>query len=178
MRSEWPAVLSAALLAAGCVRTTMERSVAGVHSRVEPTAELDFWDGLALEPAVTNHDALHALALQFSLVEDGADPRFADELEIARRRGWVSPSANLAPNETAPAGWIARAVCIESDIRGGFTMRLVGPLPRYALRELAHLGYLPALSESQTLSGLQLMALLTKAEEHRSGETRAPAEGL
>jgi hypothetical protein len=40
-----------------------------------------------------------------------------------------------------------------------------GPVPRYAVRELAYRGYLPESSEAQAISGLRLIALLSKVEK-------------
>ena len=128
-------------LAAACGRTTLQASVADKHGKAGGTAEMDFWDGLASARAVSNHDALHALLLSFEVkTGDGFAPRLAE----AKRRGWVKD--DLVANETAKVGWVARAVCIEAGIQGGLTMRLAGPAPRYAVRELNHRQWLPNMS--------------------------------
>ena len=57
--------LCCVLLAAACARTTLQSSVADKYGGTKPTEEMDFWDGLAVQPAVSNRDAIHALCLSF-----------------------------------------------------------------------------------------------------------------
>jgi hypothetical protein len=165
------ATLLVLLLAAGCARTTLSGSAVDLHGAADPISELDFWDVLAQQGAVSNHDALHALLLQFAGKSPGA---LAERLMEARRRGWIDPDATLEPNRTARAGWIARVVCIEANLRGGLTMRLVGASERYGLKELAHRGWLPEMAPHEVLSGLQLIALLSAAEDHMAGVPDRP----
>lgn len=163
-------LLLLALLAA-CGRTTMQASVVDAHGERDEFAEMDFWDGLAETRAVTNHDALHALMLSFEL--PGAD-NFAARLAAAKERRWIAK--DLAANETARVGWIAKAVCLEAGIQGGLTMRLLGARERYALKELNHRGWLPNMSTNQAISGLQLITLLTKVEDAQAGGPDLPRE--
>jgi hypothetical protein len=58
---------------------------------------------------------------------------------------------------------------MEARIRGGATMRVFGPVERYAVKELNHMGWLPGMTQGQTISGAQLIAVLSKAEDHRTG---------
>ncbi len=157
------------LLAAACSRTTLKGTVAAAHAG----DELDFWDGLSEARAVTNHDAMHALLLAFT---DKAPAGFAAHLGEAKRRHWVSEE--LEPNQTARVGWIAKAVCIEAKIKGGLTMRLLGAKERYAVRELNYKGWLSSMSKNQALSGLQLIALLSKVEDSQADGPDRPREDL
>jgi len=156
-------LLLALLLAAACSRTTFRDSAA--DRLAAPESELDFWDALAERRAVTNSDALHALLLYAGSPGTG----FEERLRSARAKGWVAEGAALPAQESAEAGLVARAVCMEFGVRGGLTMRLFGPSRRYALKELAYLGWLPEMGEGQALSGLQLIALLSAADDHRKG---------
>ncbi len=197
MRSEaWlkaiaAAALAAALLAAGCGRTVREASVADTHSALDPTNELDFWDELAMHDAVTNHDALHALMLAFNLLsetpaegedEGGAEVAapaplaFDAKVALARERGWIEADGVLVANETARVGWVARAICLEAGIDGGLSMRLFGPIPRYALRELTYERLMATKSENQALSGLELIATIGRVQDRRTGLVSAPRQ--
>lgn len=168
-------VLCCALLAAACARSTLQGSVADKHGGKKPTEEMDFWDGLAVLPAVSNRDAVHALVLSFG----GAPGDYAAEVKVAKDRGWVAANADLKANETARVGMIARAVCKEANIRGGLTMRVFGPVERYAVKELDHMGWLADKTPSQSISGAQLIALLSRAEERLSGtESKGPKEDM
>lgn len=196
MRSEFRAFLlfiglSASLPLGGCARTMLEASIADTHGGADVTSELDFWDALAMQDAVSNRDALHALLLTFDLLSESdadheemeeadanAEPPagFDAELTTARQRGWIGATDALIANETAQVGWMARAICIEAGIEGGVNMRLFGPIPRYALRELTYEGLMGSKSENQALSGLELMATIGRIGDRRTGLASAPRQ--
>lgn len=154
-------------LVAACSRTSLQKahSVEDSVKRTEFT-EMDFWDAVAKERAVCNRDALHALLLHFE-VEPGKDDEQA--LAAAQKRRWISEKEELAPLETARVGWIAKAVCIETGVKGGVTMRVFGPRERYAVHELNYRRWLANMTPNQAISGIQLMALLGAAEDHVAG---------
>jgi len=162
-------VVFCALLAAACARTTLQSSVADTHGGAKPTEELDFWDGIAVQRAVSNRDAIHALLLSYGSQAKGAGSDWDTELKAAQQRGWVAADADPKPNETARVGMIARIVCMEAKIKGGATMQLLGPSERYAVKELNYMGWLPDMSSGQSMSGGQMLAVLSRAEEHASG---------
>ena len=157
------------LLCAACARTTLSGSVSDTHGSAE--AEMDFWDGLEGVRAISNKDAMHALFLTFG----GKAGDFAGRIEEARQRRWLDDDA-LPPNETAQVGWIATAVCIETPIKGGLTMRL-GGRDRWAVNELNYLEWLNDMSANQAISGLQLIALLSTVEDHRNDEDTGITRG-
>jgi hypothetical protein len=163
------------LLAAACTRTTLQASVADKHGGSDEMTEMNFWDALALEPAVSNRDALHALLLSFG--GEGTGRGYPAELAAAKKRGWVEE--DLPANETARVGFVARVVCLQAKIKGGITMRVFGPHDRYAVKELNHRKWLPDMTTGQSISGAQLIAVLSRAEEHLAGTTKsAPKEDL
>jgi hypothetical protein len=170
----WVFVLALAVV--GCARTTLKDSVADTHGGRGGGDELDFWDGAATKPMVSNRDALHALVVSFVPGDEATD--HAAELTIARRRGWVAEGEALPAGESARIGWIARAVCLECGIRGGVTMRVFGAKERYAVRELNYLGWLPEMSTFQAISGAKLIALLGSAEDYRNSAAPRPKEDL
>jgi hypothetical protein len=149
--------------------------VADEHGGTDATEEMDFWDAVATVPAVSNHDALHALLLSFA---GGVEGDYEARVAAARKRGWIDADENLPRNETARVGWIARAICMETGIEGGLTMQVVGPTERYAVQELDYLGWLPDFSKNQSVSGGQLMSLLGRAEDHRTNASDKPKEDL
>ncbi len=168
-----------ALLAAACARSTLQSSVVDKHGGTKPTEEMDFWDGLAAQPALCNHDAVHALLLSFGGQAKGAKSDWATELKAAQQRGWFKEDADLKPEETARVGMIARVVCIEAKIKGGATMRLLGPDERYAVKELNYMRWLPDMSPGQSISGGQLLAVLSKAEDRIRGTgKKGPKEDM
>jgi len=166
-------VLALLLLAGACTRTTLKQSAVDEYGGADEMAKMDFWDEISTHRAVSNDDALHALALQYAL-PPAAD--HAGRVEMGRSRGWIAADAELKGAETARAGWIALAVCRESGVKGGLTMRVFGPRERYAVNELNYRGWLPGMSPEQALSGLQLIALLSKAEDAASRRPDEPRE--
>jgi hypothetical protein len=171
------AAFLALLLVAACARSTLQSSIADTHGGTKPTEEMDFWDGVAVAPAVSNRDVIHALLLSYGKQAQGASSDWATELKAARQRDWVSAD-DLHPSETARVGLVARVVCIEAGIKGGATMRLLGPTERYAVKELNYMGWLNDMTTGQTLSGAQLIAILSKAEERIVAKADPGPEGL
>ncbi len=166
------------LLALACQRTTLQGSLSDTLSDTlldDEFAEMEFWDGLTEARAVGNHDALHALLISF-----GGDKSsdYAGRLAEAKKRKWLSEGDNPPANETARVGWVARAACIEAGIQGGLTMRVLGPLERYAVRELNYKGWLPNMSPNQAISGMQLIALLSAIEDEQEDGPDKPREDL
>jgi hypothetical protein len=49
-------------------------------------------------------------------------------------------------------------------------MRLVGPTPRYATRELYFLGIYPPGSQFQTFTGAEYLGIIGRAEDHLRGQ--------
>jgi hypothetical protein len=167
------ALLLPLVLAAACTRTMLKASLVNEHGTRDEFVEMDFWDGLAEQRMVTNHDALHALILSFT---KSNPTTYEQRLELAHRRGWIKAEAIPPANESARIGWIAKAVCIEADIKGGLTMRMLGARERYAVNELNFRGWLPNMSRNQAVSGLQLVALLSSAEDYVERNPTQPKE--
>jgi hypothetical protein len=156
-------MMTAALVAfaSGCARTMLPESAADKYPGDD--AELQFWQQLETQTVVTNNDALHGL----TLLADGQDPAqdYEQRVAAARTRGWLGSSDAPPANESATMGRIAVAICEILDIKGGVTMHVFGPIPRYCTRELVFLRYIPPRSEFQAISGLEFIDLITRAEE-------------
>jgi len=167
------ALLLPLLLTVACTRTTLKASLVEEQGTRDEFVEMDFWDGLAVQRIVTNHDALHALILSFT---KSNPTTYEERLKLAHHRGWIKPEEIPPANESARIGWIAKAVCIECKIKGGLTMRLIGVHERYAVNELNFLEWLPNMSRHQAVSGLQLVALLGSAEDYVEQSAPAPKE--
>lgn len=153
------------LLTGGCAmdRTVAPDSVAETYG--SPDDELDFLDGLERRRVVTNHDALFGLLMAAD--QAGVPEVYEEQLAAARERGWVSSDRDLPANESARVGMIAVAVCDILEIKGGVTMRLFGPSPRYATRELVFRRILPRRTENQSMTGLEFIDLLSRVQERQ-----------
>jgi hypothetical protein len=59
---------------------------------------------------------------------------------------------------------MATAGCLIMDVKGGLTMRLVGPVPRYATKELVFMEILPLRTENQVLTGSEFVDYLNRLQ--------------
>ena len=177
MRSEaWRCILVGALLLAGCRPYVMDNSAVEQFPKTEQ--ELDFLSSVEKMPAVTNNDAFHA----FLLLQDGKDTndRFEGRRAEGVRRGWIRKGEAANPNEAAKVGWMAVAGCRVMSVQGGLTMRLfdplVGPLPRYATRELVYMEILPLRTENQILTGSEFVDYLNRLDRIAGKNRRVSRE--
>jgi len=166
MRSEarWLPLLGCAL-ALACARSQVALSVMQRHPFADQEAE--FWDDLGREPVVCNEDALHALLL---LAGEAEDVSYARDWAHARARGWVA-GGNPPPARAAVRyGLVARAACELLGLRGGLGMMLWGYTERACVRELAFREIAPQRSPGRTLSGPELVELVSRLEREQEDE--------
>jgi len=153
------------LLGVGCQRQMLPASAVDRF----PTAddELDFLDEVNGMTAVTNNDALHA----FFILADGVDPAstYEERVTTAKERRWVPSGFGPPANESAAVGWLAMAGCQICDIKGGLTMHVLGPSPRYCTKELVFMRVLPLRTENQSLSGAEFVDYLNRLHRVRVG---------
>lgn len=153
------------LFGVGCQRQMLPTSAVDRF----PTAddELDFLDEVNGMTAVTNNDALHALFI----LADGTDPAtsYEERVSSAKERRWVPSGFGQPANESAAVGWLAMAGCQICDIKGGLTMHVIGPTPRYCTKELVFMRVLPLRTENQSLSGAEFVDYLNRLHRVRAG---------
>lgn len=149
---------SALALGLGCDRQMAQTSVTDRYPR--PEQELDHAESLESTSVVTNNDMLHG----FLVFASGEDPwtTYAQRVLDARARGWVPKSWNEPANESATVGRMASIASHIVEIRGGLSFMILGPTPRYALRELMYQDILPPRTENQSLSGLEFTDFLNR----------------
>jgi hypothetical protein len=125
-----------------------------------PEQELDHAEALESTSVVTNNDMLHG----FIVFTMGEDPwvTYAQRVLDARSRGWVPKDWREPANESATVGRMASIASHIVEIRGGLSFMLLGPTPRYALRELIYQDILPARTENQSISGLEFTDFLNR----------------
>jgi len=156
----------AALPVAGCAQARAERRIVEQLPDHTPEAQIESWHRLAEERLVSNDDAFHGLLL----LADGEDPAdaYPQRLEILKERGWLSPSFDQPPDAAVTRGVLAQGLTRILGIQGGLTMRLIGPHPRYALRELVYERLYPPSATRQTFTGTEYLAVIARAEDYRA----------
>ncbi len=176
MRSDRAAIASALLAftvacsLTGCTRTVADSAL--VERPEFREDEFEFLAGLESVPAVTNDDALHALFL----FERGEDPfdTYEERYEEARRLGWVPLKGEAPPAlQSVSTGAVAVAIVRITGIKGGLTMRIIGPTPRDSTRELIFLNVIPDRTAYQAMTGPELIEMLGRADRLLLGEPLA-----
>ena len=159
-RARLPACLLLLVLG-GCARTVLDASVVDTYPDAE--MELDFIEHVSEQRIISTNDALHGLFL----LTDGNDAagNYEERLVESKRRGWLPKNADPLANESMEVGFAAMAGCTILGEKGGPTMRVWGPSPRYCTRELVFLGILPERTEYQSLSGLEFIDFLGRLED-------------
>jgi hypothetical protein len=153
----------------GCARSTVSESL--VESYNGPDQELEYFAELEELHTVSNNDALHTLFLLADSVDAHADyPARASE---AVRRGWLPENKVPEANTSAQIGLVSVALCDILEIPGGLSLRLSKNSPRYATRELVFMGLLPPRTENQSISGLELIDLVGRADRLLTQQSRA-----
>ena len=102
MRHRAMLIVTAAVLASGCARTTIDHSIPTDYPRTDDTAALDFWHNLSQRAAITNDEGLHGVLVlmagndptnsyesRLDLLREGVEtqlPREVETGEVARFR--------------------------------------------------------------------------------------------
>jgi hypothetical protein len=176
-----PVTLTAVLLAGavsgplgGCAAPRVERSLAEEKGGNVDEARMEFWHTLPERSMISNDTAFHALLLFF----EGKDPAdgYAERVELLKGRGMLPASFDAPADAAVERGHIAMALVKGLEIEGGLMMRLLGPSPRYATRELEYLGFFKTGSPQQAISGAQLMGLIAQAEDYQRSKGGDDAE--
>lgn len=156
LRSE--AWIVCAFLAVGCERQLATTSVVERYST--PDEEIAFFEELKDSLLVSNEDALHALFL----LADGEDhwATYAERVAEAKRRKWLASGFDEPSTESAEVAWIATAACRIAKVDGGINMRIWGPIPRYAVRELRNEQILVGKQDSMSFTGAEFVDFLTR----------------
>lgn len=137
------------------------------HAPGDVDAEMAYWHGLTERPTVSNNEALHGLIL-FINQSDPADD-YDGRLAWLRENGYLSINPGGGENATT-LGTLAHILAQMLKVEGGLTMRIIGPHPRYALRELIYLRVMTPGSSQQGISGIDFVGLLARAEAYSEGQ--------
>jgi hypothetical protein len=168
------ALIAAALTAAaGCqtarVADPLTRSLGGS----DPDQQMDFLHSLADRPITSNDEAFHGLVLFL----DGSDPAgdYPARVAALRSRGMLPSGFAQSADQAVERGTLAVALVKALSIKGGLTMRVLGPSPRYAVRELQYMDIYPVSSPNQTFKGSEFLSILSRAEEYQKNHAAQAA---
>lgn len=160
------ATICAGLLVTCCARTTVQNPLDTAALPGDAGAGLDFWHALPTRSAISNDEALHGLVLFAAEADSAAVDTYQARIAYAKERGWLAGGWDEPADTAVQRGIISSALAVICGIEGGVMMRLVGPIPRYAHRELVFEGIMPATTELQTISGLDFIGVISKAQDY------------
>ena len=161
LRLSLMASLSALFLACQSQNAKVEKPL--TETLAAPASQLDFWHELALRPLVSNDEAFHGLLLYV----DGEDPalNYRGRMQLMKWKGMLSEGFDRPENEAVTRGTLAMAATRILNIKGGLTMRVFGPSPRYAVREMQYINLFPESATYQTFSGSQFITFVGRIED-------------
>jgi hypothetical protein len=161
-----------ALLLVGCQSARIGKPVTPELAKNDPDAQLEFWHSLTDQPVASNDEAFHGLLLYADGKDDTAS-YYARVAELKRRK-MIPGDFNQPADAAVQRGTVAVAMCRTLNIKGGLTMRvlgpIVGPVPRYAVRELQFMGLMPPGSPQQTFSGNEFVGIIGRMEDYQRGD--------
>jgi hypothetical protein len=162
------------LLAAGCQTARVEQPLTRELGGNDPAQQLEFWHRLGDQPVTSNDDAFHGLLLYL----DGQDPAedYAGRVRALKSRRLLAGGFDQPAELAVERGTLAVAIVRALDIKGGLAMRILGPTPRYAVRELVFMELYPPSSPHQTFSGAEFLGIIGKLEDHQR-QQEASARG-
>jgi hypothetical protein len=156
-------VLVLATGSTACRTSTAAAPLAPELAGSDPDAQMEFWHALPQRRVASNDEAFHALLLFI----DGSDPApdYPARVQAMTDRKLLPAGFNGSAEQAVKRGTLAVARASAIRIKGGLSMRLFGPSPRYAVRELQYVGLFPPSSPQQTFSGQELLGIIAKAED-------------
>ena len=161
------------VMGVGCETITTE-PLTVAHGGEDMESQMEFWHALPEQAVTSNDDAMHALLLVF----DETDPHggYESRRDALVARGWLGGNFDEPGNVAVSRGTLARMLVSALEIEGGLTMQLLGPSPRYALRELQYSWIFPASAEYQTFTGDQFLSMVGRIEDYRMQVAAAAGE--
>ena len=161
------------LIVTGCQSAHEAHPLPAAMFGNDPDAQLDFWHTLADRKVTTNDEAFHGLLLLLDDTDPAKD--YPGRVKVLKDRKLIPTDFNRPADEAVTRGVLAVPLVQALHIKGGLTMRLIGPHPRYALRELVFMGLYPISSPNQTFSGTEFVGVIGKIEDYQSHEAKLAA---
>ncbi|MEX2671598.1 MAG: hypothetical protein WD294_05750 [Phycisphaeraceae bacterium] len=170
------ALITLMLVMTGCQSARIGEPLTDTLGGADFEQQMAFWHELNERPITSNDEAFHALLLYF----DGSatEHTYADRVTELKLRRWLPDDFNEDADVAVRRGTLAVALAQALEIEGGVVMRLTGPTPRYATRELVYLNLFPASTAQQTFSGAQFVGVIGRVEDYqrRQEHSRQQAE--
>jgi len=154
-------------------------SAAAPAGEVLPASDAEFFAELGYKPVATASDAARVLVVLLSKGKE-LGGTFADCKAYLRDHavlpdGWLDKATADTP---LTKGRLATLLCKALHIRGGLWMRLLGPVPRYALHECVYLELMVPGAEYAHVQGGELVGIIDRADRFQTRGTGAEVPKL
>jgi hypothetical protein len=164
-------VVVALVLGGGCQAAHVGKPVAASIAGDDADSQLEFWHSLAEQRIACNDDVFHGLLLYLDKTDPNAD--YATRVAALRRRGLLADSFARPGDEAVSRGQLAEMLARALHIKGGVTMMVFGPSPRYALREMYYMNLFPPSTPNQTFSGAEFVGIMGKIDDYEHRDSAA-----
>jgi hypothetical protein len=158
-----PLILLGLLAAAGCRHAAGPMMVQG-DVKLGGTDSAEYLDTLSSRETVTEAGAVEGILL---LLGKEQKTTFAEAVAFLKEREIVGPRWSFRADRDVTKGRVAYMVYQACDLKGGLTLTLTGPSPRYCLKELQYLGLMTEGQTYNTVTGMEYVAILARADELR-----------
>jgi hypothetical protein len=155
------------LLLSGCHQAHVDQPLPKELLANDPDSQIEFWHRLTDQPVCSNDEAFHGLLLYLDNEDKAAS--YEERVQTLKSRKLLLPGFNQPADVAVTRGTLAVALCQALDIKGGVTMRLLGPSDRYSSRELQFMGLFPPGSPQQTFSGNEYVGIIGRIEDYQRG---------
>ena len=174
--AKWAAALLLAVCLGGCQTARVAQPLTSELAGNEPQTQMEFWHTLGERPVTSNDEAFHGLILYMDERDDAGD--YAQRVGLLQSRGMLDGDFDHPASEAVTRGTMAVAIVRLLDIEGGVTMRVFGPTPRYATRELRYMNFYMPSSPQQTFTGSEFLGLMGRVEDSQRVAHPADADSL
>ena len=164
------------VMTCGCQTPRAGKPLAAELTRNTDDAQIDFWHELTDEPVTTNDHAFHGLLLYMDQRDDSAD--YAARVATLKSRKMLPKHFNEPATAAVRRGIVAVAIMRMIGEHGGVTATLLGPMPRYAVRELMFLNVYPPSTPNQSFSGNEFVGIIGRVEDYQRGNPENVAAGV
>ncbi len=159
--------LGAALAFAGCMSPRAGKPLAKELAGSDADAQMNFWHAMNDQPIASNDEAFHGLLLYADGKDDNAD--YAARVSSLKSRKMLPAHFDEPAEAGVRRGTLAVAIMRMLHQRGGITTTLLGPTPRYAVRELMFLDVYPPSTPNQSFSGNEFVGIMGRVEDYQRG---------
>jgi hypothetical protein len=157
-----------ALILSGCNQAHSEPMSKEMMAN-DPDSQINFWQSLNDIPVCSNDAAFHGLLLYFYNTDENAD--YTGRVQTLKSHKMLPNDFNEPADMGIKRGTLAYALCQALGIKGGVTMRVLGPNGRYAVRELQFMNLYPSGSQQQTFSGTEYVGIMGRIEDFQRGDS-------